>query len=50
VGPEEGYKNEQRDGIPLLLGKAETVGAVQPGEERAAGTPYCGLSVRREGL
>jgi len=26
------------------------VGAVQPGEEKAAGRPYCGLSVLRVGL
>lgn len=43
AGPEEGHKNEQRDGEPLLWGKAERVGVVQPGEERAPGRPYCSL-------
>jgi len=50
VGPEEGHKNDQRDGTPLLRGKAERVGAVQPGEEKAPGRPYCGLSVLKGGL
>jgi len=40
AGPEEGHKNDQRAGTPLLAGKAERVGAVQPGEEKAAGRPY----------
>jgi len=31
-------------GAPLLRGKAERVGAVQPGEEKAVGRPYCSLS------
>ena len=30
----------KRDGTPLLRGKAETVGAVQPGEEKSPGRPY----------
>ena len=34
--PEEGRKNDPRDGIPLLRGQAERAGAVQPGEEKAA--------------
>jgi len=29
VGPEEGHRNGQRDGAPLLGGKAERVGIVQ---------------------
>ncbi|KAK4815346.1 LOW QUALITY PROTEIN: hypothetical protein QYF61_000178 [Mycteria americana] len=33
AGPEEGHKNDQRAGTPLL--KAERVGVVQPGEEKA---------------
>ena len=37
VGPEEGNKNDRRAGTPLLWRKAERVGAVQPGEEKAAG-------------
>jgi len=48
--PEESHKNIQRDGVPLLRGKAERVGAVQPGEEKAMGRPYCGLSVLKGGL
>jgi len=28
VGPEEGHKNNQRDGTPLLQGKAERVGVI----------------------
>ena len=50
AGPEEGHKNDQRDGTPLLQGKAEGVGAVQPGEEQAVGRPYSGLSVTEGGL
>jgi len=55
VGPEEVNKSDSRElehlwaGTPLLRGKAETVWAVQPGEEKAAGRPYCGLSVPEEG-
>jgi len=50
AGPEEGHKNDQRDGTPLLQGEAERVGAVRPGEEKAPGTPYCSLSVFKGGL
>ena len=32
-----GHKSDDRAGAPLLWGKAERVGAVQPGEEKAAG-------------
>ena len=45
AGPEECHKNDQRAGMPFLGGKAERVGAVQPGEEKALGTPYSSLSV-----
>jgi len=31
--------------MPLLGGKAGRAGAVQPGEEKAVGRPYCGLPV-----
>jgi len=31
-------------------GQAETVGTVQPGEEKAPGRPYDGLSVLKGGL
>ena len=34
---EEGHEDDQRAGVPLLRGWAEGVGAVQPGEEKAAG-------------
>ena len=40
VGPEEGHKDDQRAGAPLLWGKAERVGVVQPGGQKALGTPY----------
>jgi len=50
AGPEEGYKNHQRDGTPLPRGKAETVDAVQHGEEKAPRRPYCGLPVPERGL
>ena len=49
MGPEQGHKDGQRAGAPLL-GKAERVGAVQPGEEKAAGRPYCRLPVLKGGL
>jgi len=39
VGPEEGHKNDLRAGTPPLQGKAERVGTVQPGEEKAPGRP-----------
>ena len=50
AGPEEGHKNDQRAGAHLLRGKAERVGVVQPGEEKAAGRPYCSLPVPEWGL
>jgi len=50
AGSEEGGKDDLRAGAPLLRGKAEGVGAVQPGEEKAAGGPYCSLSVLLGGL
>ena len=37
AGPEEVHKNDQRDRTSLLQAKAERLGAVQPGEEKAAG-------------
>ena len=30
-------------GTPLLLGKAEGAGVVEPAEEKAVGRTYCGL-------
>jgi len=50
AGPEEGDKKNQRAGGPRLWGKAERVGVVQPGEEKALWRPYCGLSVLKGGL
>jgi len=41
---------QRRVGTPLLLGKAEGVGAVQPGEEKAAGRPYGSLPVAEGSL
>jgi len=43
-----GHKNNQKAGTPLLWGKAERVGIVQPGEEKALETPYSSLSVPEE--
>ena len=43
AGPEEGDKNDLRDGMPLLGGKAERVWTVQPREEKAPGRPYSSL-------
>ena len=45
VGPEKGHKNDQRDGTPLLCGKVERVGAVQPEEQKAPGRRYSSLPV-----
>jgi len=45
AGPEEGHKNDLRAGTPLPWGKA-----VQPGEEKALGTPYRSLLVPEGGL
>ena len=44
-GPRGGHKNDERAGTLLLWGKAERVGAVQPGEEKAPGRPYISLPV-----
>jgi len=35
VHPEEGHKNDPRNGTPLLRGQAERTEAFQPGEEKA---------------
>ncbi|GAB0189971.1 cAMP-dependent protein kinase inhibitor alpha [Grus japonensis] len=50
VGPEEGHEDDQEDGTPLLLGQAERVGVVQPGEEKALARPYSSLPVLKGGL
>jgi len=39
AGPEQGHKDDLGAGTPLLWGRAERVGAVQPGEEKAVGRP-----------
>lgn len=49
-GPEEGHKNDPRDGTPLPQGQAERTGAVQTGEEKAIRKPSSGLSVVKGGL
>jgi len=49
AGPEEGHKDGPRAGTPLLGGQAERVGAVQPGEGKASGRPYCSLLVHKRG-
>ena len=38
-GSRGGHSNGTRAEAPLLGGKAERVGAIQPGEEKAAGRP-----------
>ena len=50
AGPEEGHKDDKKDGAPLLCGKAERIWVIQPGEEKAEGTPYSSLSVAEVGL
>ncbi|KAJ7417525.1 hypothetical protein WISP_63870 [Willisornis vidua] len=40
VSPEEGYRNDQKAGEPLLERQTERVGVVQPGEEKAPGRSY----------
>ena len=40
-----GPSNDPRAGTALLGGKAERVGAVHPGEEKAPGRPYSRLPV-----
>ena len=48
--PEEGHKNDPRDGTSLLQGQAVRDGAVQSGEEKAPGRPESSLSVSKGGL
>jgi len=49
AAPEEGHKDNLRAGKLLLGGKDDRVGVVMPGEEEAAGRPYCSLSVPEGG-
>ena len=49
-GARGGHSNDQRAGTALLRGKAERVGAVQPGEKKAAGRPYSSLPVLERSL
>ena len=37
AGSEEGHKNDQRAGVPLLRGQPKRLEAVQPGEDKAPG-------------
>jgi len=48
--PVEGHEDDQKAAAPVLLGKAERVGVVHPGEERAPRRPYSSLSVPEGGL
>jgi len=50
VCPEEGHKNDPRDGTPLLQGRVERAGAVQPGGGKAVRGPDSSLSISKEEL
>jgi len=50
VSPEVGYENDRRSVKPLLWRKVERVWVVYPGEEKALGRPYCGLSICKGGF
>ena len=49
IHPEEGHKNDPRNETPFLHGEAERAGAVQPGEEKALGSPESSLSLSVRG-
>ena len=49
VGPDEGHKDDQRAGVPLLQRKVEGAGLVQP-EEKALGRPHCSFPVPKGSL
>lgn len=42
VNLEEGHKNHQSAGVPLLWGRTDTVGVVQLKDNETSGWPYCG--------
>jgi len=44
MGPEESHEDAQRAGAPLLWRRG--AGSVQPGKEKAPGSPHCSLSVQ----
>lgn len=46
--PKERHKNES--GTPLLRGKAEGTGVVQPEDENALERPYCNLLILKRGF
>jgi len=45
MGPEEGHKDNQKAGAPLLWRQAEGVELVQPEKEKDPGRPRYGLPV-----
>lgn len=48
--PEEGHKDDPRDGSLLLWRQAEGTGLVQPGKEKAARKPHCDLPIFEKSL
>ena len=49
MGPEEGHKDDQKDGAPPLLGGAERAGAFQPGEDLTEALQYLKRAHRKAG-
>ena len=49
AGPKEGHEDDQRAGASLRR-EAETVEAVEPGEEMTPGRSHCGLPVHENSL
>ena len=50
VIPEEGHKDGQRAGAPLLWRQAEGARHVQSGEEKGPGRPHCSLLILKRNL